>query len=272
MSDAGVRLERENKIATIILDRPERKNTLNAEMWEALDGVVAELEKDLPYVVVITGAGNSAFCAGMDVNPDNPQIKEVMEGVFNNERAPVEQLITGLRAVIDRLVSLPVPIIAAINGNAYGGGAELAVRCDMRVMDPGAELCFSEVRLGLMPDWGGGVALTRLAGPGTAAELILTARSITADRALQLGLVNRISAPGTAREEALEMAKAIAANGPLAVRSALEVIRKTPDMTYENALDLEYEKAVSLITSGECVQGIAAFISKEKPEFPEPEC
>jgi len=89
-------------------------------------------------------------------------------------------------------VALPVPIIAAINGLAFGGGAELAVRCDMRVMDPGAVICFSEVRLGLMPDWGGGVALSRLLGRSLAADHILTARRVNADEALDMGLVNQV--------------------------------------------------------------------------------
>jgi len=271
MTTAGVKLKRQGNIATVTLDRPERHNTMNAAMWAALDGVAAELENDLPDVVVITGAGNRAFCAGMDVNPDNPQVKAVMDGVFNQDKAPVEKLIGLLRRVIDRLVALPVPLIAAINGNAYGGGAELATRCDLRVMDPGAKLCFSEVRLGLIPDWGGGVALTRLVGPGLAGELILTGRSITADRALQIGLVNRISSARDAREEALRMAGDIAANGPQAVRSALEVIRKTPDMSYARALDLEFENAVSLIAAGECIHGITAFMSRKKPEFPRPQ-
>ncbi len=270
MKDAGVRLEREGNIAVIVLDRPERKNAMNRHMWGALFDVVAELKRDLPYVVVITGAGGGAFCAGMDVNPDNPQIKDVMDGVLNNERPPVEALISRLREVTDCLVSLEVPIIAALNGDAYGGGAELAMRCDMRVIDCRASICFSEVRLGLMPDWGGGVALTRLAGPGIAAELILTGRSISAERALQHGLVNRVSAAGNAWIEAMEMAEAIAANGPMAVRSALEVIRRTPELTNRDALALEYEKAVSLIVAGECVHGITAFMTGEKPKFPKP--
>jgi enoyl-CoA hydratase len=245
---------------------------MNAAMWDALEEAVVALEKALPYVVIITGAGDTAFCAGMDVNPDNPQIEAVMAGVFNHERKPVEQLVSRLRSVVDRLVALPVPIIAALNGDAHGGGAELAVRCDLRVMEPAAKLCFAEVRLGLMPDWGGGVALTRLVGPGLAAELILTARSIAADRARQLGLVNRVSAAGQVREEALQMARDIAANGPLAVRSALAVIRNTLDMPYARALEFEYEKAVDLITAGECVHGITAFMSSKTPDFPKPEC
>jgi len=269
MTAANVHLERRDHIAIVTLDRPDRQNTMNAAMWTALEETVIALEEDLPYVVVFTGAGEAAFCAGMDVNPDNPQIEAVMDGVFNNKKQPVENLISRLRGVVDRLIALPVPIIAAINGNAYGDGAELVVRCDLRVMDPHAKISFSEVRLGLMPDWGGGVALTRLVGPGLAGELILTGRSMGAERAYEAGLVNRISSPGNACAEALLMAQGIAANGPLAVRSALEVIRRTPDLSYAQALDLEYEKAVDLITAGECVHGITAFMSRKKPEFPE---
>lgn len=271
MSRAAVNLERQNKIAVITLDRPDRKNTMNLTMWEGLTTVLDHLEKKHPRAVVITGAGDDAFCAGMDVNPDNPQIKSVVDAVFAHDRKPVEHLIGFLRKVCDRLVSLPVPVIAAVNGKAWGGGAELAMRCDLRVMDHGAMICFSEVRLGLMPDWGGGVALTRLAGPAVAADLILTGRKVSADEAIKLGIVNRVSKPGSALKEALLLAETIAENGPLAVQSALEVIRKTPDLPQEQALALEYEKAVSLIASGECVQGITAFLSKKKPAFPDPE-
>ena len=115
------------------------------------------------------------------------------------EKEPIARSIGELRAAVDRFVRLPVPIIAAINGNAFGGGAELAVRCDLRVMDPDAEICFSEVRLGLMPDWGGGATLTHLIGSAAAADLILTARRVGAEESLRIGLVNRVSAPGESR-------------------------------------------------------------------------
>ncbi|MBN2846018.1 MAG: enoyl-CoA hydratase, partial [Deltaproteobacteria bacterium] len=136
--------------------------------------------------------------------------------------------------------------------------------------DPGACISFSEVKLGLMPDHGGVVGLTRLVGPGRAADLILTARKIPADEALKLGIVNRISAHGKALEEAEALARGIAEMGPRAVRHALEVIRRTPDIPQREALDLETEKAVTLIASGECYHGILAFLEKKKPEFPDP--
>jgi enoyl-CoA hydratase/carnithine racemase len=177
-------------------------------------------------------------------------------------------LIRRVRSDTDGLVMLPVPVIAAINGLAYGGGAEIACRCDLRVMDPGARICFSETRLGLMPDHGGVVGLTRLIGPSKAADLILTARPVDAGEALALGLVNRISQPGRALEEALSLAQSIAENGPRAVRHALKVIRSAPDLACTEALALETYEAVDLIAEGECVYGITAFLARQKPEFP----
>jgi enoyl-CoA hydratase/carnithine racemase len=117
-------------------------------------------------------------------------------------------------------------------------------------MDPDAVICFSEVRLGLMPDHGGAVGLTRLVGPSRAADVILTARRISAPEALSMGLVNRISAPGKALEESLSLARLIAAQGPRAVRHALKVIRRVDELTLQEALELETGEAVDLIASG----------------------
>jgi enoyl-CoA hydratase/carnithine racemase len=269
MSDFGIHLERKGKIAIIMIDRPEVRNTLNEAMWTDLERVTGRLKENLPQVIIIRGQGDKAFCAGMDVNPENPQIAEFIKAIENKDRKLIETILYRIRSAVDSLVSLPVPIIAAINGLAYGGGAEFAVRCDLRVADPNAIIRFSEVSLGLMPDWGGGVALTRLLGPAKAADLILTARTVTAQDALEMGLVNRISKSGKVLEEAMSLAESIASNGPRAIRSALEVIRKSPDMPFETALDLESEAAVSLIASGECFHGITAFFEKRKAEFPD---
>jgi enoyl-CoA hydratase len=231
MSDYGIRLERADSLAIVTLDRPQRSNTFDESMWSALGKTAIKLERNLPRAVIVTGAGDKAFSAGFDVNPDNPQVTRLMEALQQGNRKPVEQLLDTIRRSIDRLVALPVPIIAAVNGKAFGGGAELAVRCDLRVMDPGAVICFSEVRLGLMPDWGGTAALCRLLGSAKATDLILTAREIEAMEALSLGLVNRLSAPGNCLEEAIELARSITRNGPKAVASALAVIRSSRDLT-----------------------------------------
>ena len=271
MADYGVRLERMGHIAVVTLDRPDRQNALNDHMWECMEGVINDLKKELPRVLIITGAGQKAFCAGWDMNPDNPQALHFLKAIEDHDKGPIMAHISRIRTNTDSLVMLPVPVIAAVNGLAYGGGAEIAARCDLRVMDPNAVFCFSEVKLGLMPDHGGAVGLTRLIGPSRAADLILTARKVDAQEALALGLVNRISAPGKALDEAKALAHAIAENGPLAIRHALKVIRSIHDMSCMAALELETEEAVTLIARGECIHGVTAFLSRQKPVFPEPE-
>ncbi len=193
----------------------------------------------------------------------------MLEAVDKHDEAPVKKMISQLRKAVDGFISLPVPIIAAINGQAYGGGAELAVRCDLRIMDTDAEICFSEIKLGLIPDWGGGPSLVKSIGPAKAAELILTGKKIDSKEALRIGLVNQISTPKSSLEDALKLANSIADKGPRAVRYALDVIRQTRNLPLDEALDFESKSAVSLIASGECIHGITAFLEKRKPEFPD---
>jgi enoyl-CoA hydratase/carnithine racemase len=269
MSEGTVHVERHGHVAVVTLDRPARKNALGVAMWAGLGRAAEELHAGLPRAVVLTGAG-AAFSAGMDVNPDNPQVGRFAAAVAHGDAGPARAMLGEIHAVLDRFFSLPVPIVAALGGLAYGGGAELAARCDLRVVDPQATLCFSEVRLGLMPDLGGGVALARLLGPGRAADLILTARKVGADEALALGLANRISAPGAAVAEAVALAETIAANGPRAVRAALAVLRATHDQPWVESVAAEREAAAVLIASGECQVGITAFLTREAPRFVDP--
>jgi len=264
-------LERRDNIAIVTIDRPERRNAFDEALWAELGDVGRKLADWLPRAVVLTGAGDAAFSAGQDVRPDNPQIERLTLAVQNHEVEPARAMLDFIHANLAALFDVPVPIIAAINGVAFGGGAEIAVRCDMRVMDLGASLCFSETRLGLMPDLGGGVALTRLIGPGRGAELILTARRVDANEALSLGLVNRVSEHGESVESAFELAEEIAANGPRAVRAALGVIRGCADLPWREAVEQEVSAAAELIASAECTHGIAAFLSGTKAEFPDPE-
>lgn len=267
-TEQGVFLERKGRVAVVRLHRPKRQNALDKSMYMALGRVTRELKENLPRAVVITGA-QDAFCAGIDVNPDNPWVAELISGFEHSPQDAAEQFIHNLRVFTDAFVSIPTPIIAAVNGPAYGGGAELAVRCDLRVMDPDAVICFSEVRLGLMPDSGGGATLAHLVGPSRAADLILTARKVNADEAVFLGLANRISHPGKCLEDALSVAEMISANGPRAVRGALNVIRQSRSLSLDQNLALESREAVSLIVSGECLHGVSAFLEKRAPDFPD---
>jgi enoyl-CoA hydratase/carnithine racemase len=269
MAQETIRIERKNKIAVVVIDRPKRRNAFDENLFFSLEQAARQLRENLPRVVIITGAGDKAFSAGFDVNPDNPMVSSLIASVEKKNAQPAEKMIQQVRQAVDGFLSLPIPIIAALNGLAYGGGAELAVRCDLRVMDANAVICFSEVRLGLMPDWGGGATLARLVGPSIAADLILTARKISADEAWRIGLVNRVSQPGKALEEAVALGETIAGNGPRAVASALEIIRESLLLPLDKSLNMEAAKAVSLIMTGECFHGVAAFLEKKEPEFPD---
>nr|MDA3898648.1 enoyl-CoA hydratase/isomerase family protein [Desulfobacteraceae bacterium] len=249
MSEEEILLERKGNVAIVTMNRPQRRNAFNEHMFCELARITGELKKQLPRAIVITGKDN-VFSAGFDVDPDNPWVADLINAVEKADKIPAERLINQLRKIVDDFISLPVPIIAALNGLTYGGGAELAVRCDLRVMDPDAVICFSEVRLGLMPDWGGGAALAHLIGSSRAADLILTARKVQAGEAINLGLVNRINRPGECLNEAILLAETISKNGPRAVRHALKVIRQSRNQSLNQSLDLEADQAVSLIVSG----------------------
>jgi enoyl-CoA hydratase/carnithine racemase len=262
-------LERKGPVAVVTINRPERKNAFNESLFNRLGVIAQELKARPPRAVVIRGTGETSFCAGFDVNPDNPMLDRVIKTMSSGDSDPAKQLIRAIRKTVDDFISIPVPLIAALNGSAYGGGAELAVRCDLRVMDPGAVICFSEVSLGLMPDWGGGAALARLIGPSRAADLILTARKVSAPEAFAQGLVNKISRNGYAVDEALSIAETIAQNGPQAVWNALALLRENQNIPYSAMLDKEEELAAALISSGECIHGVGAFLEKKKPVFPD---
>ena len=269
MTDNRISLERKNKIAVVTMDRPEKNNAFDSSMFEALEQVTRELDRDHPRAVVLTGADDRAFCSGFDVNLENPMTTEFLDAVNKKDTALAGKLINRMRSAIDGFVGLPVPIIAAVNGLAYGGGMELATRCDLRVMDIGAELCFSEVQLGLMPDWGGGACLARLVGTAIATDLILTARVVNAEEAARIGLINRVSDRGRCLDDAMKLAEQISSNGPKAVSHALAVLRQSRDLPLKEALDKEAETAAKLIASGECIHGITAFMEKKTPQFPD---
>jgi len=135
MMDGKVQVIRKNKIAVVTLSRARRKNAFDESMFAALETATEELKQNLPRAIIITGYGKEAFCTGFDVNPENPLVAEFLKALNSKDIEPARQLIHRIRKAVDGFVSLPVPIIAAINGLAYGGGMELATRCDLRVMD-----------------------------------------------------------------------------------------------------------------------------------------
>jgi len=265
---ADVRIERRpDGIAVLTLDRPRRKNALDDRMWFGLGSAADALERETPRVLVVHGAGG-AFCAGMDVNPANPLIGRFLEALESGSVEAVREHLGLARGIFDRLAALPCPKVAAIEGAAFGGGAELALCCDLRVAAESARIAFSEARLGLMADVGGSVRLTRLVGPARAADLLLTTRVVPPPEALAMGLVNRLAAEGGALDAALALAAEIAASGPLAVRAALRVVRATAAGESDAvAFERELDEASRLIVAGEVLEGVAAFMEKRKPRW-----
>lgn len=270
MAPGSVRLERAESIGVVVLDRVERHNALDERMWSQLAEVVAQLEASPPRAVVVTGAGDDAFCAGLDMNPStNPPIARLVEAVHTGDAEPVQDLLRAMRRTVDRLCGLPRPVIAAVNGLAYGVGVEIAVRADLRVVDAQAVLSFVGARVGLMPIVGGGAALARLVGPGRATDLLLTARKLRATEALGMGLVSRLSEPSLCLQEALRVAHAITQNSPRAVRSMLDGLRRSGAVPLAEAMEQEAAAAEALVRSGEFLHGLRAALDKEAPVFPD---
>lgn len=266
MSEAAVTIERDCHVAVVTLRRPHKRNALNDVMWDGLEAVTAELCDDPPRVVVLTGEG-TAFCAGHDISPGNPLTAAFFEGMQSGEGAQIRALLVRLKGIFTSIEQLPIPTIAAINGDAHGGGVELSLCCDLRVLDEQATLCMPETRIGLMPDLGGTARLTRLLGRARALELIWTARDLRADEAMAMGLVNRLAPAGHTLDAALDTAALIAQNGPVAVRAVKRAVQAMGDIG--PALEAETDAAVECILAGQGIEGISAWMQKRPAKWPE---
>jgi enoyl-CoA hydratase len=255
---SSVRVETQDGIRTITVDRPEKLNALNTEVMERLDAAFAEAAADEALrAVIVTGAGEKAFIAGADIGE-----LARLTPVQGREHARRGQ------AVLDRLERMAVPTIAAINGYAYGGGLELALACALRVASENAKMGLPETSLGILPGYGGTQRLARAVGAARAAELVLTAeKGITAAEAHRLGLVNRVAPPGQALEAAKALARQIAANGPAACRYALEAIRRGLEMPTAEGLTLEATLFGLCAATEDMREGMAAFLEKRPARF-----
>ncbi|MGY1828669.1 enoyl-CoA hydratase/isomerase family protein [Blastococcus sp. SYSU DS0541] len=248
---------RDGPVATIRITRPEVHNALNARVLADLDAVVAALPAEGVRAIVLTGSGHRAFSAGADLDE--------LAGLSGDEAYDV--LAAG-QAVVGRVERCPVPVIAAVNGLALGGGFELVLACTFPVLADTAELGLPEAGLGLMPGYGGTQRLARRVGQPVAAHTMLTGARIAADRAHALGLT---PVPPVPVEEVLataqELAGRIAARGPRAVRAVLLALRHGGDTPLEAGLAFETALA-GLVTGGaEAAEGIAAFKARRAPRF-----
>ena len=258
MTGEPVRVETRDGIRILTVDRPEKLNALNTAVLDVLDARVAEAGAEGTLrCLILTGAGEKAFIAGADIGE---LVK--LTPLDGREHARRGQ------ALLDRLENLPIPSIAAINGYAYGGGLELALACTLRVASENAKMGLPETSLGILPGYGGTQRLTRLLGKARAAELILTSeKGTTAAEAWRLGLVNRVVPAGQALAAAMDLALAIAKNGPIACRYALEAIRRGAEMPLAEGLAYEATLFGLCASTEDMKEGMTAFLEKRPARF-----
>jgi enoyl-CoA hydratase len=253
-----VRVEDQDAIRVLTVTRPEKLNALNASVLDDLSAAIGAAESDHTLrCLIVTGAGEKSFIAGADIG----ELAKLspLEGREHARRG---------QALFDRLARLPMPSIAAINGFAYGGGLELAMACTLRVAAENARMGLPETSLGILPGYGGTQRLARLVGPARALELILTAdKGLTAAQAERIGLVNRLVPPGQALSGALELARQIAANGPIACRYAMEAIGRGLEMPLAEGQVLEATLFGLCAATSDTKEGMAAFLEKRPPRF-----
>ncbi|MEA2619736.1 MAG: enoyl-CoA hydratase [Chloroflexota bacterium] len=242
-------------VALLTLDRPEVLNALNFDLLDELAAALEALDRDPACrAVVITGAGDRAFAAGADIG----------ELATQN---PTSLAADGRFAAWDRIAAIGLPIIAAVRGYALGGGCELAMACDMIVAADDAQFGQPEIRIGVMPGAGGTQRLTRAIGKARAMELILTGRTMTAREAVTYGLVTRVVPAEATVGAALELAAAIAAMAPLAVRSAKAAILDAAERDLSDGLARERAAFFDLFDTDDQAEGMAAFREKRRPNW-----
>jgi enoyl-CoA hydratase len=250
-----IRVDREDAVAVLTVDRQDALNALDVATLTKLRDALQEVAAvDDVRAVVLTGAGEKAFVAGADI--------KYMSGL------DVEQAKAwgALGHEAGRLLeTMPKPTIAAVNGFALGGGCELALACDLRYASSGAKLGQPEVNLGIIPGWGGTQRLARVCGLGIAKELIFTGRTVDADEALRIGLVNGVHDP--VLDKALEVAALLASKSPVALRLMKALANRALGGDHEANLEAEAEMFGELFSSDDAKEGMTAFVEKREPVF-----
>lgn len=252
-----VTVQRDGYLVWLTIDRPEVMNCLSFPTLKRFRSVLAELRQDLSIrCILITGSGAKAFCAGAD-------LKE--RKTMPDERVP--HFVRNIRALMDDVEAMPQPTVAVINGFAFGGGTELALACDLRVVAEHAQMGLTEVSLAIIPGAGGTQRLPRLIGKSRAKDLILTARRVGAEEGEAIGLMNRVAPEGNLREVALEVAQSIASNGPVAVRAAKDAIDRGVELPQEQGLEHEARCYERVLGTADRLEALAAFAEKRKPAY-----
>jgi|SRR5579859_585287 len=251
-----VTLSIEERVATVTIDHPP-VNALHTATIAEFGSVLDEIADHAAVrALVVTGAG-AVFVAGADIK----------EMAAITSAAQAAALLSGSHSFLNRLDTLPIPVIAAVNGYCLGGGNELALACDFRIASDRARFGQPEINLGLMPGSGGTVRLTRLIGPARALEIMLLGTDISAQDALRYGLVNKVVPEGTALREARTMARVLAGKPTGAVQAILTMVREGYGLPLPDALALESRQFAGLIGGPDAREGLAAFVEKRPPNF-----
>jgi enoyl-CoA hydratase len=255
MKTENVRVEKNGMVATVTLDRPKVLNALNAATFAELSSVFDELEKDAAVrVVLLTGAGERAFAAGADIR----------ELALAEDGAGKAFALRG-QAVFRKIETLSKPVIACVRGFALGGGCELAMACTLRIAADDAKFGQPEVKLGVVPGYGGSQRLPRLVGRGAALKLLLTGAIIDAREALRIGLVDEVVAAGELMQRAEALANEMAAQAPLAIAETLRLVDEGLDLPLDLALLREADRFGYLCDTADKAEGTSAFLEKRKP-------
>lgn len=253
----NLRLERRDAVTILFVDRPQVLNAINREtLGEIAEATRAFVADSTQGALIVTGAGEKAFISGADINE-----------LSTLGPAAAEDISRFGQAVVDQLERSPKPVIAAVNGYAFGGGCELALACHMRLASENAVMGLPEVKLGIIPGYGGTQRLPRLVGPGRALELILSARNVKAEEAERIGLVNRLVPQAELLAEAVKLAQAILKNGPLAVEAALECVVRGMQLPLDQGLRFESGRFGILAASDDMHEGLQAFLDKRPAAF-----
>jgi enoyl-CoA hydratase/carnithine racemase len=248
------------RIGTITLNRPDKLNALAGTMRQEVARAVQDMaDDDEVRVLVITGAGR-AFCAGADIG----YMKELME---RGDTDAFTALVEAGREVVTTIRTTAKPVLAVVNGPAAGGGANLALACDLRLASDKASLGQTFNRIGLHPDWGGTYFLPRLVGTSKALELIFSGRMAGAEECLRLGLFNRVVPHERLAEEAGSLARELAAKPPMALALAKQAVYASGDKSLDAMLDIELDYQLRCFASADAKEGLNAFLEKRSPLF-----
>ncbi|UCF19366.1 MAG: enoyl-CoA hydratase/isomerase family protein [Gemmatimonadota bacterium] len=257
-NDISVGVDR--KIGTITLNRPDKLNSFANQMRVEIAAAVNELSgRDDVAVMVITGAGRG-FCTGADVT----YLKEIVD---RRDEDALRGLVEAGRTVVTSIRRAPKPVIASVNGPAAGGGANLALACDIRIASERASIGQTFNRIGLHPDWGGTYFLPRLVGPAIAAELIFTGAMIPAQEAHRLGIFNRVVPHDQLTDETQELAAALASKPRLSLALAKQAIYRSLGASLEEMLDFELDAQLRCGFSADGREGMTAFVERREPRF-----